>query len=421
VGDFRLARSSLVLTVDRLNPSFLGPYGGTWASTPNFNRLAVRSLLLENSITDAVDLLAVMRSYWQGVHAMASVEATQRPSLAARLRSADVRTVLITDDPTVAQYALADSFAECIQLPTSPGVSVAAEVEETELMQSLAAMLDVFSELRSPFHLWVHLRGMAGPWDAPLELRESVRGDDDPPPYAEATPPALRLAYDFDPDGLIAVTQAYAAQMLVLDMGLGVLLETIEAHPARGDLLFLLTSPRGYPLGEHLVVGDCEPALYGELLHTPLFLQHAGGIGALLREQALSQPGDIAATLADWHGIAREADSPQASSLLSLLADHPAPWPREQTLTLAGNERATRTPAWFLRRSVTSSELDQPREVVEVYSKPDDRFEANEIASRVPQIAEQLLAAQKSYEHALVANDFTQLTPLAVELSGVGV
>jgi hypothetical protein len=47
-----------------------------------------------------------------------------------------------------------------------------------------------------------------------------------------------------------------------------------------------------------------------------------------------------------------------------------------------------RTPAWMLRS--TPSSLAAP--TVELYVKPDDKWEANEVAQRRPDVAERLLA-----------------------------
>lgn len=397
-----MIRSSLVITIDRLNPSFLGPYGGTSAGTPNFNRLAAQSLLVEHAISDSADLDVVFRSFWQGVHACVPPQRITEPSVIERLTDAGVATVLVTDDREVAAHPLAEFFAERVELPSNTSAERASDVEETQLAQSLAAALETLAELRSPFLLWIHLSGMSGPWDAPAELLDRVRGDDDPPPRLTAETPAMRLAPDYDPDELLPIAQAYAAQAMLVDMGLGVLLGALAEHPARNELLLLLTSPRGFPLGEHLLVGDADAALYDELLHVPLLLRRAGGVGAMARDQSFAQPADIAATLLDWHNLPCPSASPQAASLLALTEGQQR-WPREQTLSIAADQRGTRTSAWYLRESPASAEL---------FSKPDDRFEANEVSSLCPAIVDELLSAATQLERALVADDFTQIAPL---------
>lgn len=417
----RLPRSSLLLTIDRLNPSFLGPYGGTFAATPNFNRLAVESLLVEFAVSDSPDRERVLRSYWQGVHACVPAERCTSPSNLQSLEAAGVVTTLVTDDAAVIAHPLAASFSQQVQLPLAPATAGASDEESTQIVQSLAAALEILGQQPAPFHLHIHLTGLDGPWDAPLELRERLRGDDDPEPRRDAQAPSLRLDDDYDPDLLVGITQAYAAQTMLVDMALGALLAAIETHAAQDELLLVVTAPRGFPLGEHRVVGDIESRLYGELLHVPLFIRRGDGVGAMTRDAALAQPADVAATLAEWHGLPCAPPSPQAASLLARTTPSPTPWPREQTLSIAGDERATRTAAWFLRQAhAQSGESQSPGEThtLELFSKPDDRFEANEIASRCPEVAAALAERIAILEQALIANDFAPLSPLSPELAG---
>ena len=68
---------------------------------------------------------------------------------------------------------------------------------------------------------------------------------------------------------------AYAGQVPVLDLCLATLMEVLDEHPRRDELLLLVTSPSGFPLGEHLRVGSVDDALYGELVHVPAIMRAA--------------------------------------------------------------------------------------------------------------------------------------------------
>src|SRR5262245_15306151 len=110
------AASAIVLVVDRLGAGWIGPYGNTWLDTPNFNRLAARSVLCETVITDSPRLDAVYRSYWTGCHAM--VPAARAPAgseltdLAMLATAAGKSSVLLTDESAVAEYTKSSGFAE---------------------------------------------------------------------------------------------------------------------------------------------------------------------------------------------------------------------------------------------------------------------------------------------------------------------
>ena len=110
------APSVIVLVVDRLGAGFLGPYGNTWVETPEFNRLASDSLLLEQTITDGVRLEDVYRSFWLGTHSMRETSAGLAPPLAAAATAAGIPTTLLTDDSRFTDLPQAADFRERIHL-----------------------------------------------------------------------------------------------------------------------------------------------------------------------------------------------------------------------------------------------------------------------------------------------------------------
>ena len=57
------------------------------------------------------------------------------------------------------------------------------------------------------------------------------------------------LPSEHDPDQLLALRWAYAAQVSLLDRCLEALLEWFDAQPAARETLLVLLGSRGYPLG----------------------------------------------------------------------------------------------------------------------------------------------------------------------------
>src|SRR5437016_13279711 len=131
------ATSAVVLVIDRLGAGWLGPYGNTWLDTPNFNRLAARSLLCETVIADTFDLAGSCRGYWTGRHAM-SPEDDRRRAL-AELASPQATTLLLSDDPHVAEHPLARGFGERRLLPAVSGARSVKTIELTSLYSVLDA------------------------------------------------------------------------------------------------------------------------------------------------------------------------------------------------------------------------------------------------------------------------------------------
>ena len=109
--------------------------------------------------------------------------------------------------------------------------------------------------------LWCHLAGLGLCWDAPLEFRRAYWEPGDPQPPTSADVPEKMLPQDHDPDEVWGLCQAYAGQVSLLDTCLGALLEFLQGAAAGSETLLVLTSPRGFSLGEQRRIGPCDEAL----------------------------------------------------------------------------------------------------------------------------------------------------------------
>ncbi len=401
--------SAIVLVIDRLGAGFLGPYGNTWLDTPQFNRLASQSLLCETVLADSPDLALAYRAWWTGRHAL---ETTLVPPFLLPLaaRQADLSTVLVTDEPQVADLPDAALFAERIVLPTEPVTRAAAEFDRTGLGQLFLAAIERLRGVKEPALVWIHSHGMAGPWDAPSALRQQFAEEDDPVAPDFVDPPRLSKRAD-DPDELLGYVHAYAGQVALVDACLGSMLDALEGTPIADAALLAVTSPRGYPLGEHERIGPADDALYGELLHVPLLLRLPGGVGALTRTQRLVQPCDLAATLAEWLELPPLAAGGFATSLMPIACGEDLP-PRELAVATGPAQRAVRSPAWLLLSSIVDHEVYR-----KLFAKPDDRWEMNEVASRCGDTVEELAAAADQFEQAAAAGRLASLPPLPESLT----
>jgi arylsulfatase A-like enzyme len=251
---------------------------------------------------------------------------------------------------------------------------------------------------------------MDGPWDAPSELRRRWADEDDPIPPDITAPPEMRLTEDFDPDELLGYTHAYAGQVAVADMCVAALIDAVQESTVAADTMVIFTSPRGYPLGEHRRVGPCDDALYGELLHVPLLVRMPDGTSRTCRSQALVQPADIYATLVDWLLGETDAQLPAAESLLPLVRlerdSH-----RDRACSIGNAQRAIRTPAWFLREAKPDADTGAAPQI-ELFAKPDDRWEVNDVTQRCGEVAESLAKALDDFEQSATSGDWTRMAPL---------
>jgi hypothetical protein len=246
---------------------------------------------------------------------------------------------------------------------------------------------------REPLLLWIHAQGMQGPWDAPYAMRAALADEEDPPPPQFISPPEERLKAEIDPDQRLGLVQAYGAQVQVLDECLGRFCGALHETPWARQALFAFLSPRGYPLAEHGRVGACDSALFAELIQIPLLMRLPQQAAALARTQQLFQLGDLREAVAAW------CCDTGASDLLAVAKGEPGVT-RAVAIAHAAGQRAIRTPAWFLRESLADEQTTR-----ELFAKPDDRFEVNEVASRCSDAMEQLLTQLDAAERQAAADE----------------
>ena len=408
-------KNAICLIVDRLHAGYLGAYGNTWIATGEFDRLACQSLLLDHATIDCPHLAMLYRAYLCGSHAMQPVRKDENVCLIDSAKAAGIHTVLLTDDKDVAELEYVREFDELILLQSDEVTAVATSLEETQTASFYFEAIERLTSLQQPFLLWLHDRGMSGPWDAPLELRNRYADEDDPTPLDTAEAPCVVLDEDDDPDELLRIRHAYAGQVTLWDTCLGTFFDALSASPHDSNTLFAVVGARGFPLGEHRRVGTNSEALYGELIHVPWVLRYPNTAG-LVRSPALAQPPDLAATLFDWWEIEVDAStiSPVGSSLQGLLSA-PNEVVRDRACAVAAaGECGIRTPAWYLRCNEVEG-----KSCHELFVKPDDRWAMSDVSSRAGEIVKELQAACEAFEKALhgePSKGLLELPPLPSEL-----
>jgi len=409
-------RNAICIVVDGLRASALGTYGNTWYGTSSLDRFAAQSTVAEWMMINAFELELFYRSVWEGVHALRPMRLDSGPvgladslSLPMRLATAGIQQTLVTDDLWLDGHAG--------RMPVPPHLwdrhwldtetdRLASTIDATALGKVFAAAIERFEawpERRQPetdnqpnrgHLLWLHARGMHGPWDAPEAMRWELVEEDEPHPPAWVLPPKYESGAD--PDQWLGLRIAYAAQAMVLDQCLGALLAAVDEM---GDpVLLMLVGARGFSLGEHGSAGSACRELHGELMHVPWLLRVPGEEETLpARFAGLTQPADLAATLSDWFGLKPTGDG---HSLLAAKHGQRADWRQVVVAQDAGNQRVVRTPAWMLKEQLATDVRVLPPQL---YSKPDDRWEVNDVASRCQATVGSLLAVLAEHERRFAA------------------
>lgn len=369
-------RPLLVLSLDGFTPSSLGCYGCSWNRTPAIDRVASRGAVWDRLIATSTSPFEVLRSW---------IRPAGNPCWPDAFRAWG-SVELITDDRLVAEPEMAAAFdrVDLIDEPRQP----ADGIEETCFGRLIAAAIERHREGVEDWSvLWLHSRFLRECWDAPRELSPEEDWDEEDPAVEQEgdslpsdargqaaervplvfdppTPPRLQLSATAHPDLVSAWMRTYACQIRLVDLLLGLLLESLE--PVDPVVIVLGTS--GFSLGQNGWIGHrCGP-LRSCQIRLPMVI----GWGNPIRSPHVTS-------------------SAQVSELLARLGNSPhllpaAPWAESDhefepsVLTVETDARpsgfntppvALTTKRWFYVRNPQQETL---------FLKPDDTDDANDIS-----------------------------------------
>ena len=284
----------------------LGPYGNTWFDTPALNQLAAESILFEQCIADTPDPVRGFQSLIMGRH---FCQQTATNISLMDLVDDSVHSILVTTQPAGLPEVY-DQFDQVVEVGLPMKERLADDIGATQLATFFAAAIEEINKFQPGTMLFLHCDTLAECWDAPYAIRLSLADEDDPEPssIAQAKNQQFNVGND-DPDQLLDCQIAYGAQIVVLDELLNVFLDQLSQCPTTRNCLFAMTSLRGYPLGEHGVVGFYRNQLHNESLHVPMLVRYPDSKFPG-RSQRLVQPGSLFQFLGNWHGRNHESCFP---------------------------------------------------------------------------------------------------------------
>ena len=166
----------ITIVVDRLHAGMIGAYGNSWIKTASIDQLASESFLFDQSQTDSPSLAQIYRGYWQGLPiTIPATPGKDLPTTLPRLiHAAGIETVLITAEPAVAALDGAADLPQRVCLEPSLDAAEAVDVSETEIAALFGAATEWLARGREPFFLWIHARGMSGPWDCAVGATAAI-------------------------------------------------------------------------------------------------------------------------------------------------------------------------------------------------------------------------------------------------------
>ncbi len=402
-----MSRSALVLVVDRLHLNYLGCFGNSWIVTPAVDGLAWQGVCWDQVVLDHTSLAELFTSWLSGTHALQrSGLPASGPWLLEQLRERGVPAVLATDEQELLAHPWSEAWDEVLELPPAPAADACAPaLEQTHLAQAMAVVVEQLQRLSGPFLYWVHLGSLGRVWDAPLEFRNRyVEAEEELPPPESARVPGHVFTEEPDPDQILGLRRAYAGQVTLWDQCLAGLLAALESHGAWPDTMLLLLSARGFSTGLHRLFGwplegQPEPP-WSELVHVPYLMAFGSRLAQAWRSGQLVQPPDVAPTLAAWW----ECSAPPGlwgRDLLAVVRQEGWDAPRQLApVATPAAAAAVRTPAWHLYDEQPPTEeprlpedelwVPEPLPTAHLFRKPDDRWEVNDVADRLPEVVARL-------------------------------
>jgi arylsulfatase A-like enzyme len=421
----------LVVVARGLQAGALSCYGNAWIESPNLDFLASEGVVFDQHVADAVEADAVRRTWRSGRYHLPALAATKMPPPAAAdllgaLRERKIYTCLIRNVSHPAPAHFEEGWDEVELVAPHP-----ADSEDTPLVRTLEAARAALKRLRhrSDWLLWLELATPLPPWDVPEDFREPYftpaveeEGEDESDAdVGEEAEEEVEILEPIEgvPEGeidprddtlFLRLQSSYAATVSYFDAGIGQLLEDLGDRA--DDVLLLITSDSGQLLGEHGVVGPVRPFLHEEVVHLPLVVRLPGGAEAGRRIAALTQPVDLAPTLADVFEVA--LPSAHGHSLVPLIQGDTE---KVRDYACAGHrlgeqaEYCLRTLEWAFLMPVAQEEMPQTRGP-QLYVKPDDRWEVNNVVQHEPELVERLERTLRAFVTATCQSEPLQVPPL---------
>ncbi len=343
----------VVIEAIGLHLAYLGCYGNDWVATPNLDRLASEGVVFDWHIADAPALTTMKpwdkRSVGTGIYSFFSVAA---------------------------------SF---------PGKTIAPCVVCCKALSSFAAKAARALGTNEPW-LWIKGPSLLPPWRLDDELLEAYFDEDDVEegltPWTDPPLDVVKL----NEAEVLQLQNTYAAAVTVFDAQLGAVLARVG-----DDVLLCVTARSGLPLGEHGMIGAPRPWLHDELVHVPLLLRLPKRMNRGMRIDALTQPVDLLPTFLE--ALGQPLLPFHGSSLWPLLRGEVE---MVRPYAVAGDYVNDQS-SWLLRspdRAFHLPILAEPARAPQLFVKPEDRWEVNDLYQQQIESADALERALRAFAKA---------------------
>lgn len=354
-------RRVVFVTIEGLGTNLVGAFGNAICPTPNWDAFAVNSITGDSFWMDSTSTYEILQSICTGRHQVTrrrgAIEGgrTADPSHSWEGSGIETPGLFVTDDPEACKVAkqFLDGVPVCVSRENSVN-------EETDFEFLLTKSFELWTErLETLPWIWIHSKGLAGPWDAPLEYRSRMCDEGDPAPPTSRVPPVLWLEDDPDPDIAFGWSCGAGAQAISMDESWAWIDRFLREMALLDHCLVILAGVQGFPLGEHRRIGLVDAskqnhthehgeqqdapesergACYAERLHTPLLMRPGNVLPLGWRMPQCIQPHQIHEWIEAWM-----SDDPY---VVSTLQQHGASRLQEDRASDAAQGESNAESAW---------------------------------------------------------------------------
>jgi len=410
---------NVVLVVfDALRADRLAPYGGK-VPTPHFDALVAKGVLFEQA------------------HSQAPATRYSMASAFASRTAEEVHGTITKEDTTLAQILQAKGYATgvvCANLILNPGTGILNGFSEQVIFNSNLRYRNIFSlELpglealmgtvvkppapgglldnaqvimrhlnsflachsRQPYFLWAHFVVPHDPYDPPAKFRPQWAGKPPWPVFAPHNPDlntptegGIRAGHDvLTPGEKEYVKELYNGEVAYADELLGEVEKAINRAPAGRETIICVIADHGEEFWDHGNMYHGQ-SLYEELLHVPLIISAPGAAPGLRVKERVALM-DLMPTLCDLCGVP-VSPTFKGRSLAGRLKAGSAPLP---LLPIYSEKNIYYDPLQSI--IFDHYKLIRPvaeRTPVQLFDLDQDPKEQNNLAAKLPQVAQQLTA-----------------------------
>lgn len=335
----------LMVMFDSLNRHMLEPYGCDWVQTPNFRRLAERSVVFDTCYGGSMPCMPARRELHTGrynfLHRGWGPIEPFDDSMPEILRRNGIYSHLVSDhyhywEDGGCTYHSRYSSWEIVR--GQEGDTWKGEVRDPEWPATVQQ-----ERIGSPHWRqdWTNRKYMQAETDQPQPttfrlgmefMRRNAREDNwflhietfdphepyfAPQRFKDQYPHAYRgKHFDWPPYREVRETPEEvahcrfesAALHTMCDEYLGRILDLMDELDLWKDTLLIVNTDHGFLMGEHDLWAKCHMPFYEEVIHSPLFVWDPRCARAGVRRKALVQTIDLPATVLDAFGIALPPD-----------------------------------------------------------------------------------------------------------------